>query len=240
MRLKDKVALVTGSSSGIGQAIAELFAEQGAQVLAADIAEPGTPFAASAVSTISLDVTREDHWRATMDHALSQYGRLDVLVNNAGVIGYAGVEDIDIDEWNRVIAINQTGVLLGMRVAVPALRAAGGGSIVNTASIWGSSAVAGAAAYHASKGAVRNLTKNAAVSYAADNIRVNSVHPGIVNTPMVRAADTAMTDAIVQATPMGRIGEPREIAYAYLFLASDESSFVTGAELAVDGGYLAR
>jgi NAD(P)-dependent dehydrogenase (short-subunit alcohol dehydrogenase family) len=163
-----------------------------------------------------------------------------VLFSNAGIIVYEPIEELELASWERVIGVNQTGVFLGMRAVAPVMRAQGGGSIINVSSIWGNVAVAGAHAYHATKGAVRNMSKNAALTYATEGIRVNSLHPGIINTPLVQAQDPSINEAVVGATPMGRMAEPREIAYGVLFLASDESSFMTGAELVIDGGYTAQ
>jgi 3alpha(or 20beta)-hydroxysteroid dehydrogenase len=231
-RLTGKVAVVTGAASGIGQATAELFAEEGAAVVATDVR--------AGSDLVPLDVSSEEDWRRVVTEAEREHGRLDILVNNAGIGAAEGIAESTLESWNRVIAVAQTGAFLGMREAIPVMRRGGGGSIVNISSIWGVTAVPGLAAYHAAKGAVRTLTKNAAVSYAQDGIRVNSVHPGFVDTPMTQANDPQINAAIIAAAPLGRAGRPSEIAYACLFLASDESSFVTGVELPVDGGYLAR
>lgn len=240
MRLQGKVALVTGASRGIGQAVAELFAEEGATVVAcARSADPA--LAAEGVQYTQLDVADNDRWLEVTEHVIDQHGRLDVLVNNAGIIEYAGIDEGDVATgWDRVIATNQTGVFYGMRAAIPHMRAGGGGSIINISSIWGIVAVPGAIGYHASKGAVRNMTKNAAITYAKENIRANSIHPGFIDTPLTAAQDPDMNAGVVAATPMGRAGLPREIAYGAVFLASDEASFVTGAELVIDGGYTAQ
>ncbi len=187
-----------------------------------------------------LEVSREDHWKRVVDAVLAKHGRVDVLVNNAGIITYDTLHELSLDEWNNVVAVNQTGVWLGMREVIPSMLRNGGGSIVNISSIWGSVAVAGAHAYHATKGAVRNMSKSAAISYAKDNIRVNSLHPGFVLTPLTEAQDPEVNEWVVGQTPMGRAGKPEEIANGVIFLASDEASFVTGSELVVDGGYLAQ
>ena len=167
-------------------------------------------------------------------------GRLDVLINNAGIIAYEPLHELDMTAWMKMIAVDQTGVFLGMREAVRVMRPQKSGSIVNISSIWGSSAVAGAHSYHAVKGAVRNMSKNAAMTYVADGIRVNSVHPGFIHTPLTDAQATDLNEAVIAATPMKRGGMPIEIAYGCLYLASDEASYVTGAELVIDGGYLAQ
>ncbi|MTD53211.1 SDR family NAD(P)-dependent oxidoreductase [Amycolatopsis pithecellobii] len=231
-RLTGKVAVVTGAAGGIGHAVATLFAQEGATVIATDVRPDG--------DLVPLDVSSEEDWRRVVTEAERAHGRVDVLVNNAGIGVAEGIVESDLASWNRVIAVSQTGAFLGMREVIPVMRRGGGGSIVNVSSIWGVTAVPGLAAYHAAKGAVRTLTKNAAISYAQDGIRVNSVHPGFVDTPMTQANDPAVNAVIIGATPLGRAGRPSEIACACLFLASGESSFVTGAELAVDGGYLAQ
>jgi 3alpha(or 20beta)-hydroxysteroid dehydrogenase len=169
------------------------------------------------------------------------HGGVDVLINNAGIAGsQKAVLEEDLESWERVIGVNQTGVFLGMRAVLPAMRAKKRGSIVNVSSIWGIGAVAVAAAYQASKAAVCHITKHAAIAYGPDNVRVNSVHPGIVDTPLVQGQPKEANAYVVARTPLGRMAHPSEIAQALLFLASEESSFITGAELFVDGGYLAH
>jgi NAD(P)-dependent dehydrogenase (short-subunit alcohol dehydrogenase family) len=239
MRLEGKIALVTGSSRGIGLGIVERFAEEGAVVIAGSTSNPSGVYPKS-VKGIVLDVTKESDWQKTIDLIVAAHGRIDVLVNNAGIIAYSPLHDLTIEDWTRVIAVNQTGVFLGMRAVVPAMQRHKSGSIVNVSSIWGNAAVPGAHAYHATKGAVRNMTKNAAITYVGDGIRVNSLTPGFIDTPLTQAQDKAVNEFVVAATPMKRAGTPREIANGCLFLASDESSFVTGAELVIDGGYLAQ
>jgi NAD(P)-dependent dehydrogenase (short-subunit alcohol dehydrogenase family) len=239
MRLRGKVTLITGAASGIGRAVTELFAKEGAVVFASDVASPATPYP-SGVEALALDVTSEDDWEKGVDAVVARSGRLDVLVNNAGVIAYEPLHELEMKAWLRMIAVDQTGVFLGMRKAVRVMRRQKSGSIVNISSIWGSAAVAGAHSYHAAKGAVRNMTKNAAMTYVADGVRVNSVHPGFIHTPLTDAQAPALNDAVIAATPMKRGGTALEIAYGCLFLASDESSYVTGAELVIDGGYLAQ
>jgi NAD(P)-dependent dehydrogenase (short-subunit alcohol dehydrogenase family) len=247
-RLEGKVAIVSGGARGQGAAIGQLFAEHGAKVVLGDIRdEPGRAHAAALkqrgldVVYSHLDVTISDDWERIVALAEKEFGVLNVLVNNAGVVSTADAVLETRENWDRVIAVNQTGVFLGMKHAVPAMRRAGGGSIINTSSILGFVAVDGWIAYTATKGAVKLMTKSAAISYARDNIRVNSVVPGQVLTPMVlEDGDEESNAAFAASTPLGRGGQPIEIAYGVLFLASDESSYVTGSELVIDGGFLAR
>lgn len=237
-RLDGKVAIVTGCARGIGKAVAQLFAEEGAIVIATSRSiEPGVR---GGIDYQHLDVANEQQWIKTVAAVVAKYGHIDVLVNNAGIIAYETLHELATDEWNAVIATNQTGVWIGMREVIPHMIAQGGGSIINVSSIWGTVAVSGAHAYHATKGAVRNMSKSAAITYATDSIRVNSVHPGFIRTPLTDAQAPEINEYVVGQTPMGRAGEPREVANCILFLASDESSFVTGSELVVDGGYLAQ
>ncbi|MEB3371272.1 SDR family NAD(P)-dependent oxidoreductase [Saccharopolyspora mangrovi] len=239
MRLQGKVALVTGGARGIGRAIAELFAEQGARVIVGDIDAPGGS-ASGRITWRDLDVRDLASWQAATDAVVEEHQRIDVLVNNAGLVGaYEPIDEISLQDWTRVVEVNQTGTFYGMRTVIPHMRAQGGGSIVNVSSIWGMVGCPGVAAYQASKAAVRMMTKNAALSYVADGIRVNSLHPGIADTPMIAEQDTAITAEVIAETPMRRAAAPREIAYGALFLASDEASYVTGIELPVDGGYTA-
>lgn len=239
MRLQNKVVLVTGAASGIGHSVADLFAREGATVFASDIASPEVAHAEGIVP-MTLDVTRENSWAKAIDTVIERSGRLDVLVNNAGIIAYEPLGELDLDAWQTMIAVDQTGVFLGMREAVRVMRRQKSGSIINISSIWGSAAVPGAHAYHAAKGAVRNMSKNAAMTYVGEGIRVNSVHPGFIHTPLTDAQATELNEAVIARTPMKRGGTPVEVAYGCLFLASDESSYVTGAELVIDGGYLAQ
>jgi NAD(P)-dependent dehydrogenase (short-subunit alcohol dehydrogenase family) len=239
MRLQGKVGLITGAASGIGHAVAELFAEEGATVVASDIAAPVRGYS-EGIEATRLDVTSEDDWSRTVGGIIQKHGHLDVLVNNAGIIAYEPLDELDLKEWSDMIAVDQTGVFLGMREAVRVMRPQRSGSIVNISSIWGNAAVGGAHAYHAAKGAVRNMTKNAALTYVADGIRVNSVHPGFIDTPLTQAQAPDLNEAVIASTPMKRAGVPMEVAYGCVYLASDEASYVTGAELAIDGGYLAQ
>ena len=249
MRLAGKVALITGAASGMGASMAKLFAGEGAKVVVADMLEDAGRQVVADITRANgaamfrrLDVSSETEWKAAVDAALAAYGRLDILVNDAGLSGSA-VEDLfDTAAWDLLMAVNARGVFLGMKFAIPIMQAQGGGSIVNISSISG---ITGQhhihVAYNASKGAVRTLTKAAAVQHGADNIRINSVHPGLM-PPMrssKRTADPEIRAKMLQQVPMGRAGRPEEVANAVLFLASDEASYITGAELYVDGGYLA-
>ena len=239
-RLADKVALITGAARGMGRVTAELFASEGAHVVAADVRDPEPAFDTSAIEAVHLDVSSEDEWRATVADVVDRHGRIDILVNNAGVIQYENLEELSLDVWHRTIAVDQTGVFLGMREVVPVMKQNGGGSIVNISSIWGSAAVSGAHAYHAAKSAVRNMTKNVALTYVEDGIRANSIHPGYIVTPLTEVQAPEVNQLMIDTTPMKRPGQSIEVAYGTLYLASDESSYVTGIELVIDGGYLAQ
>ncbi len=238
-RLDGKVAIVTGAGRGIGRSIAEVFAEEGATVIATGRGASPAPFP-EGVEYHQLDVADEQGWADVVADVIARHGHVDVLANNAGIIAYETLHELTLDDWNHVVAVNQTGTWLGMREVIPHMIAQGGGSIINISSIWGSVAVAGAHAYHATKGAVRNMSKSAAITYAKENVRVNSVHPGFIETPLTDAQAPEINDYVVSMTPMGRAGTPREIANGLVFLASDEASFVTGSELVIDGGYLAQ
>lgn len=248
-KLSTKVALITGATGGIGSATARLFAAEGARLVVADLDRESvdalvdelTSAAAEAVGC-ELDVTDASSWTAAVQAGMERFGRLDVLINVAGVVRWHGVEDTDEATWAHVIAVNQTGTWLGMKAALPALRESGVASIVNTSSVLGIIGGGGAAAYHASKGAVRLLTKTAAVEYATHGVRVNSIHPGVIETPMIQEILDAEGEQQrdIQRTPMKRSGTAAEIAAGMLFLASDDSSFMTGAELVIDGGLTAH
>lgn len=236
MRLEGKKAIVTGASQGIGWAIAQRFALEGAEVLLCDIKAPTQELLPNQ-RFHELDVRDPDGWAG----AVSTIGTVDILVNNAGLIDTRPLDDVTVESWDFILDVDLKGVMLGMRAALPSMISRGGGSIVNLSSIWGTTAVSGAAAYHAAKGAVKMLSKNAAITYASSNVRVNSLHPGIVATPYITDVQLPeLTQVVVGNTPLGRLGRPDEVANAALFLASDESSFVTGSELYVDGGYTAQ
>lgn len=246
-RLSGKVALISGAARGMGESEARLFAREGAQVVLGDILEDQGRAAVENITQqggsatfVPLDVTREQDWQRAVETAEQIYGRLDILVNNAGIVRMAPLDETSLEAWNEVIGVNQTGVFLGMKHAVPAMRRAGGGSIVNISSIAGLIGLPNIPAYQASKGAVRLLTKNAAVQYATDKIRVNSVHPGRIETPMTAPLAPERREMLLRLTPLGRDGTAEEVAYGVLYLASDESSYVTGTELVIDGGYTAR
>ena len=250
MRLEDKVALITGAASGMGASMARIFAREGAKVVVTDVLEEEGRRVVADITKANgaavfrrLDVSSETEWKAAVDATLAEFKKLDILVNDAGLSGSA-VEDLfDIAAWDRLMAVNARGVFLGMKFAIPVMKVAGGGSIVNISSISG---ITGQhhvhVGYNASKGAVRTLTKAAAVQHGADNIRVNSVHPGLM-PPMRssgRTADPEVRERMLRQVPLGRAGRVEEVANAVLFLASDEASYITGAELWVDGGSLAR
>jgi NAD(P)-dependent dehydrogenase (short-subunit alcohol dehydrogenase family) len=240
VRLNGKIAVVTGAASGIGRAISELFAEEGAVVYATDIVFPGKSTESKNIIRIQHDVSDEDQWRALVSRVEAEQGRLSVLVNNAGIVGsYDPIDCVSMETYLQVVAVNQHGPFFGIRTCVPLIKKSGGGSIVNVSSIWGLIGAVGVAAYQASKGAVTCMTKNAALTYAP-LIRANSIHPGIIRTAIIERQDPAMNQVIVDDTPLKRMAEPREVAYAALYLAADEAAFVTGAELVIDGGYTIR
>ena len=249
MRLEGKVALISGGARGMGAEEARIFAREGAKVVIGDISEDEgraveaqIAEAGSQALFVRLDVTQESDWTNAVDLAVSRFGKLDVLVNNAGISSRAFTDDTGIDAWDKIMEVNSKGVFLGTRAAIPKMLEAGGGSIVNISSIMGLVGSAGGhPAYNASKGAVRIFSKAMAVRHGKENIRVNSVHPGFM-PPMASgiAYDQEQRRGSLEQTPLGREGRIEEVANAVLFLASDEASYITGAELAVDGGFTAK
>ena len=252
MRLAGKVAIITGAASGIGRACAKRFASEGCSVVLADRDEPNGRAAAAELGEphcfVALDVTQEVAWTVAVATAVARFGRLDILVNSAGIGVSGDIETTTLVHWRLVQAVNSDGVFLGCRAAFGPMKAAGGGSIINISSVAGLVGDPDLPAYCASKGAVRLLTKSVALHAARQgyNIRCNSVHPSFVQTPMVDAMIANAKDpdkarkAIERAAPLGRIGEADDVAMAVVYLASDESKFVTGSELVVDGGATAR
>ncbi len=249
MRLKGKTALVTGGSRGIGAACSVLFATQGAKVAICDVLEKEAQKVIATIDQlggdafyIELDVSNENHWKDAIDTIINRYSTIDVLVNNAGIAALGNVEETTTQSWNEIMAVNATGVFLGTRSVIPVMRDSGKGSIINISSTAGLVGSTLYTAYHASKGAVRLLTKATAIQYAKENIRVNSVHPGPVISEMsnhLLGPKGNRTKRLSQV-PLGRFGNPEEIAQGVLYLASDESSFVTGSELIIDGGFTAQ
>ena len=250
MRLENKVALISGGARGMGAAEARLFAGEGAKVVIGDVLEEEGRQTEAQINEsggeclfVRLDVTSEADWQDVIATTVTRFGKLDILVNNAGIFPLGNVEETSEEVWDRVMAINAKGVFLGTKHAIPEMRKAGGGSIVNISSVAGLIASRSAAAYGASKGAVRIFTKATAIQYAADGIRANSVHPGIIETPMTTPnilANQQLREAQITRTPLGRLGNPADVAAGVLFLASEESSFMTGSELVIDGGLTAQ
>ena len=244
-RLDGKVALISGAARGQGEAEARAFVAEGAKVVLGDVLDDlGKQVAddlGDAAVYVHLDVTKQHDWEEAVRVATSTFGQLDVLVNNAGILRTGLLEDMSLDEYMAVVNVNQVGCWLGMKAAAPALKAAGGGAIVNTSSTSGIVGMGGLTAYTASKFAVRGMTKCAAMELGHFNIRVNSVHPGGIDTEMVRRPEFEGldSDAVYGAQPIPRIGQPEEVAKLMVFLASDDASYCTGAEYLVDGGFTA-
>lgn len=250
MRLQGKVAFISGGARGMGAVEARLFAKEGAKVVMGDVLEEeGRKVEADINSTggeslfVRLDVTSEPDWQNAIAAAVSRFGKLDILVNNAGISGRGKVEDTTVKDWDQVMEVNAKGVFLGTKAAIPAMRRAGGGSIINISSQLGLVGTDHSSPqYQASKGAVRLLTKATAIQYAKEGIRVNSVHPGPIVTAMTETArdNPERYKLMLSRIPMGRYGQPDEVAYGVLYLASDESAYVTGSELVIDGGWTAQ
>ncbi len=256
MRLEGKVALISGAASGVegdlmgfGGAAARLFAREGAKVVLTDINQESGQQTAAQINEsggeatfLRLDVTNEQDWIDAVRATVSSYGRLDILVNNAGTGARYTVEDTTEEVWDTQMNIHAKGTFLGTKHAIPEMRKVGGGSIINVSSIYGLVGSDTSTAYHAAKGAIRLFTKSAAIQYAKENIRVNSVHPGYALTPLTQRgyANPEYLERILSKIPMGRVGIANDIAYGMLYLASDESSFVTGSELVIDGGTTAQ
>ena len=250
MRVAGKVALVTGGARGLGEAQSKLLAKEGAKVAIGDVLPEDGNRVANDINAsggdaffIHLDVTSEGEWQKAIDETVSRFGKLDILVNNAGVGGRGGLEDMTVEEWDHVMAVNAKGVFLGTKLSMPEMLKAGKASIVNISSQMG---IVGSdtsnPAYTASKAAVHVFTKSIALRYATKGVRVNSVHPGPIDTPMLRSGfdDPERKQKVLARIPMGRTGIPEEVAYGVLFLASDESSFITGEGLVIDGGWMAQ
>ena len=249
-RLDGKVALISGGARGQGATEARMFAMEGAKVVFGDIRDDEGKKVEAQIrelggesTYVHLDVTKEPDWKAAVDTAVRTYGKLNVLVNNAGILIRKNIEETTVEDWDRIFDINAKGVFLGTKASIPAMREAGGGSIVNISSTAGLvSSPSGSASYTATKGAVRLFTKSTAIQYAKEGIRCNSVHPGPIETEMLQDSldDPAAMELRMQRLPMGRVGKPEEVAYGVIYLASDESSFVTGSELVIDGGTTAQ
>jgi len=249
MRLENKVALISGGARGMGAVEAKMFAAEGAKVVIGDmLVDEGRQVEAEINESggecvfVQLDVTDENAWQDAVATTVARFGKLDILINNAGIARINSVEDTTSEEWDLVMDINAKGVFLGTKAAIPEIRKAGGGSIVNISSIAGLTG-GRTSSYAASKGAVRLLTKSTAIQYAADGIRCNSVHPGVIETPMTTPIMLNTPEGRklnASRHPLGRFGQPEDIAYGVLFLASDESSFMTGSELVIDGGLTAQ
>ena len=249
MRLRDKVCLISGGAKGLGAAQARILAQEGGLVAIGDLLEKESSELVNEISigcpnaiSMRLDVTSEKDWTEVIDSVIKKFGRLDVLVNNAGIYQRATVDETTADDWDNLMNVNARGVFLGTRAAIPVMKHNGSGSIINISSIAGLVGSMTQAAYNASKGAVRLLTKATAIQYAKDGIRANSIHPGLMETDMLTQVLPSTNDREhrLEITPIPRFGTPADVAYGVVFLASDESSYVTGTELVIDGGLTAQ
>ena len=247
MRLEGKVAIISGGARGMGAAEARMFAQEGAKVVIGDLLEEeGLKVAAEIGEAggealfVWLDVTDEASWQSAVEAAVERFGKVDILVNNAAILRTQGLLETTEEIWDEVMDVNTKGTFLGTKSVIPEMRKAGGGSIINISSGAGITGSQRNTAYHASKGAVRIFTKSAAIQYAGENIRVNSVHPGPIDTDMLASSMEAPGARRPEDVPLGRHGRPEEVAYGVLYLASDEASFVTGSEVVIDGGRTAE
>ncbi|WP_216830281.1 SDR family NAD(P)-dependent oxidoreductase [Alkalihalobacterium elongatum] len=246
-RLEGKVAIITGAGSGQGKAEAQLFSQHGAKVVITDIEETSLSITESEIKelggevvAIKHNVSSEKDWEHVIASTSENYGKLNILINNAGILSRHRLEETSLEEFERIQSVNTHGTFLGMKHAVPLMKKSGGGSIINISSIYGLVGSKGSLAYHASKGAVRLMTKSAAVDLSKSYIRVNSIHPGVIETPMTSNIVSDKGHLLKKITPWPELGKPIDVAYGALYLASDESKFVTGSELIIDGGYTAQ
>jgi cyclopentanol dehydrogenase len=239
-RMKGKVALITGASRGQGRAMAELFLEEGAEaVISADVLDPREP-EGSRVDFQKMDITKPEEWKRVVDGIVERHGKIDVLINNAAICEYETILETTIEQYDRIQDIDLKSIFLGMKEVLPHMIEKKAGSIINVSSIWGLAGVPNSYAYQAAKGAILNVSKNVAATHGEDGIRCNSLHPGYLLSPMNENQAPDINAALIAGTVLKRPGQPIETAYAALFLASDESSYVTGSALVVDGGYLAQ
>ncbi|WP_136604972.1 SDR family NAD(P)-dependent oxidoreductase [Paenibacillus dokdonensis] len=245
-RLTGKVAIITGAANGMGAAEAKLFASEGAKVVATDINEDALNEVIQEITNsggeaigVKHNVASEAEWKQIVENTVKQFGKVDILVNNAGVSTTMTIANLEMEQWNKVLDINLNGCMLGMKYAIPEMQKNGSGSVINISSIGGIVGMAGSSAYTAAKGALRAITKGAAVEFAKESVRVNSVHPGIIETPMTAPSFQDATPYYKTFTQLPYFGKPEDVAYGVLFLASDESRFMTGAELVIDGGWTA-